>query len=116
MTIRQLLANLECYKKGGQTTTTFIMENYKPSTLPRMFYDLKMTVKQIDSNKKIRQHILNDGLKCGFAQDNLFEAILSTKNNDIETLKKKAVSQAIETVDKMSNEQVLELANLLGIK
>jgi len=75
MTIAQLESNLEFYKKGYNTTVEFIMANYKPSTLPRMFYDLGMTVKQIDSNKKIRKHILNEGMKCGFAQDNLFEAI-----------------------------------------
>jgi hypothetical protein len=40
-----------------------------------MFYDYKMTVAQIDSNKKIREHILNDGRKCGFSQDDLFEAM-----------------------------------------
>jgi len=75
MTIAQLQSNLKFYKLGYNTTTEFIMANYKSSTLPRMFYDYKMTVKQIDSNKKIRQHILNEGMKCGFAQDNLFEAM-----------------------------------------
>jgi len=75
MTKAQLLANLEFYQNGHQTTTEFILENYKPSTLPRMLYDLHMTVKKIDTNKKLRQHILNDGIKCGFAQDNLFESI-----------------------------------------
>jgi hypothetical protein len=75
ITIAQLQSNLESYQKGYNTTVEFIMANYKPSTLPRMFYDLGMTVKQIDSNKKIRKHILNEGIECGFAQDNLFEAI-----------------------------------------
>ena len=75
MTIAQLESNLDFYKKGYNTTVEFIMANYKSSTLPRMFYDYKMTVKQIDSNKKIREHILNEGRKCGFAQDHLFEAM-----------------------------------------
>jgi hypothetical protein len=75
MTIAQLKSNINFYEKGYTTSVEFILQNYKPSTLPRMFYDLGMTVKQIDSNKKIREHILNDGMKCGFAQDNLFEAI-----------------------------------------
>jgi hypothetical protein len=75
MTIAQLESNLSFYKKGYNTTTEFIMANYKTSTLPRMFYDYKMTVAQIDSNKKIREHILNEGRKCGFAQDDLFEAM-----------------------------------------
>ena len=71
----QIQSNLKNYKLGYNTTTEFIMENYKSSTLPRLFYDYKMTVSQIDSNKKIREHILNDGLNCGFAQDDLFEAM-----------------------------------------
>jgi hypothetical protein len=71
----QIQANLKFYKLGYNTTTEFIMENYKSSTLPRLFYDYNMTVAQIDSNSKIREHILNDGLKCGFAQDDLFEAM-----------------------------------------
>jgi hypothetical protein len=75
MTIAQLQSNLKFYKLGYNTTTEFIMANYKSSTLPRMFYDYNMTVKQIDSNKKIREHILNEGMNCGFAQDNLFEAM-----------------------------------------
>lgn len=74
--IAQLQANLKFYKLGHNTTTEFILDNYKSSTLPRMLYDYNMTVAQIDSNKKIRQHILNDGFECGFAQDNLFEAML----------------------------------------
>ncbi len=75
MTIAQLESNLDYYRKGYNTTVEFIMANYKSSTLPRMLYEYEMTVKQIDSNKKIREHILNDGRKCGFAQDNLFEAM-----------------------------------------
>ena len=75
MTMTQLQSNLKNYKLGYNTTTEFIMQNYKSSTLPRMFYDYKMTVAQIDSNKKIREHILNDGMNCGFAQDDLFEAM-----------------------------------------
>jgi hypothetical protein len=75
MTIQQLRANIKSYKLGLNTTTEFIMENYKSSTLPRLLYDYKMTVSQIDSNKKMREHILNDGLKCGFTQDDLFEAM-----------------------------------------
>jgi hypothetical protein len=71
----QIQANLKFYRLGFNTTVEFIMDNYKSSTLPRMFYDYNMTVAQIDSNAKIREHILNDGLKCGFAQDDLFEAM-----------------------------------------
>jgi hypothetical protein len=106
MTIAQLESNLSFYKKGYNTTVEFILENYKPSTLPRLFYDLKMTVAQIDSNKRIRQHILNDGLKCGFAQDNLFDAIV----------KDKAIQDMNNKVDSMSDTQILELAELLNIK
>jgi hypothetical protein len=73
--IAQLQANLKFYKLGHNTTTEFILDNYKSSTLPRLLYDYKMTVAQIDSNKKMREHILNDGLKCGFTQDDLFEAM-----------------------------------------
>lgn len=75
MTYTEVESNLDLYKKGYITATEFILQNYKSSTLPRMFYDLKMTIKQINTNKKIREHILNDGLKCGFAQDYLFDAI-----------------------------------------
>jgi hypothetical protein len=75
MTIQELRTNIKNYKLGLNTTTEFIMHNYKTSTLPRMFYDYNMTVAQIDSNKKIREHILNEGLKCGFTQDDLFEAM-----------------------------------------
>jgi hypothetical protein len=74
--MKQIQANLNFYKLGYNTTTEFILENYKPSTLPRLFYDLGMSIKDIDSNKKLRQHILNDGLSCGFAQDDLFNSLL----------------------------------------
>lgn len=57
------------------TLTNFILETYKPSTLPRLFYDFNMTPKSIDSNRKMLNHIINDGLKCGFSQDKLFEVI-----------------------------------------
>ena len=77
MTLPQLRANIKSYKLGLITTTEFILDNYKSSTLPRLLYDYKMTVAQIDSNKKMREHILNDGMNCGFTQDDLFEAILS---------------------------------------
>jgi hypothetical protein len=58
------------------TNTTFIMDMYKPSTLPRMFYDLKLSVKQIDNNKAITKYLKsNKAIEDGFAQDDLFDLI-----------------------------------------
>jgi len=76
MTIGQIKSNLQNYKLGYISTAEFILEHYKDSTLPRMmFHDFKMSIESINSNEKIREHILNDGLDCGFAQDDLFMAM-----------------------------------------
>jgi hypothetical protein len=63
---------------NGHTNTSFILENYKTSTLPRMFYDLKLTVEQIDSNQVITKYLKSDkAIKDGFSQDDLFNIILA---------------------------------------
>ncbi len=66
---------VENLKINWISNTLFITRNYKNSTLYRLMEDFKMTIEDIDSNKKIRQHILRSGIKCGFAQDRLFQAI-----------------------------------------
>ena len=66
---------VENLKINWISNTLFITRNYKNSTLYRLMEDFKMTIEDIDSNKKIRQHILRYGLKNGFTQDKLFEAI-----------------------------------------
>jgi len=76
-TIKQI-KHSQSYIGNGYTNTTFIMEYYKSSTLPRMFYDLELTVKQIDNNKTITKYLKSEtAIKDGFSQDKLFEIILA---------------------------------------
>lgn len=61
---------------SGHTNTTFIMETYKTSTLPRMWYDLGLTVEQIDNNKAITKYLKSvKAIEDGFSQDELFYVI-----------------------------------------
>jgi hypothetical protein len=76
-TIEEMREAQSCIGRG-YTNTTFIMFNYKPSTLPRMFYDLKLSVKQIDNNKTITNYLKSEkSIEDGFSQDKLFEIILA---------------------------------------
>jgi hypothetical protein len=81
MTTIEQMKQSQSYIGKGYTNTTFIMDNYKKSTLPRMFYDLKLTVKQIDNNKTITNYLKSDtAIKDGFSQDELFEIIWQYQN------------------------------------
>jgi hypothetical protein len=76
MTTIKQLKDRQKYIGNGYTNTTFIMETYKTSTLPRMFYDLKLTVEQIDSNQSITKYLKSaKAIKDGFSQDDLFDVI-----------------------------------------
>ena len=95
---------------------TYIKQNYKTSTLPRLKY-----YKEYSSDKKINEcpiitSCLEELKNTAQVQDELFELIFVRRNNDNEFLKKIAVGDAMELVDDMSNQQVLELCSLLGIK
>jgi hypothetical protein len=74
--IHDYKVEVENLRTNWISNTLFISRNYKKSTLYRLMHDFKMSIDDIDSNKKIRQHILRYGLKNGFTQDKLFEAIL----------------------------------------
>jgi hypothetical protein len=78
MTTLQQLKDRQKSIGNGYTNTTFIMVTYKTSTLPRMFYDLKLTVKQIDNNKSITKYLKSEiSIKDGFSQDKLFDLFLA---------------------------------------
>jgi hypothetical protein len=96
--------------------TMYIQQNYKTSTLSRL-----KEYKEYSSDKKINAcSIITSCLEqlknTNQVQDELFNLIYSKRNNDREFLKKIAVGDAMEKVKAMSNEQVFELARLLGIK
>ena len=95
---------------------TYIRENYKTSTLPRL-----KEYKEYSSDKKINDcpiitSCLEELKNTAHVQDELFDLIFVKRNKDKDFLKKIMVSDAMERVNNMSNEQVLELAKLLGIK
>jgi hypothetical protein len=73
--LQQLKQEVKDLKTNWITNTIFICRNYKPSTFYRLKEGFSMSSDDIDSNKKIRQHILRYGLKNGFTQDKLFQAI-----------------------------------------
>jgi hypothetical protein len=74
-TIKEMKSRQKSIGKG-HTNTSFILENYKTSTLPRMFYDLKLTVEQIDGNEVITKYLKSaKAIKDGFSQDDLFNVI-----------------------------------------
>ena len=58
---------------------------YKSSTLPRMFYDYKLSVEDIDNNKEITKYLKSaKAIKDGFSQDELFNVII--KSMEVEKL------------------------------
>lgn len=95
--------------------TTYIKQNYKTSTLSRL-----KEYKEYSSDKKINDcpiitSCLEELKNTRQVQDELFELIFVKRNNDKEFLKKMTISQAMENVNNMSNDEVLELGKLLGI-
>ena len=73
-TFQELQEAVKDLKIGSITNTLFICRYYKNSTFYRLKEEYNMDSDKIDACKKIRQHILRRGLKCGFAQEDLFAA------------------------------------------
>ena len=83
-TIKQM-KNSQSYIGNGYTNLSFILKMYKESTLPRMFYDYKLSVEDIDNNKGITKYLKSSqAIKDGFSQDKLFDVII--KNMEVEKL------------------------------
>ena len=54
------------------------MDNYKSSTLTRLFYDYKMTVEEIDNSELITSWLNSDEAKNkGYRQDDLFDVLFT---------------------------------------
>jgi hypothetical protein len=83
-TIKQIKTS-QSYIGNGYTNLAFILQMYKPSTLPRMFYDYKLSVEDIDNNKAITKYLKSaKAIKDGFSQDELFNVII--KSMEVEKL------------------------------
>ncbi len=83
-TIKQIKTS-QSYIGNGYTNLTFILQMYKSSTLPRMFYDYKLSVEDIDNNKAITKYLKSaKAIKDGFSQDELFNVII--KSMEVEKL------------------------------
>jgi len=83
-TIKQIKTS-QSYIGNGYTNLTFILKMYKSSTLPRMFYDYKLSVEDIDNNKAITKYLKSaKAIKDGFSQDKLFDVII--KSMEVEKL------------------------------
>jgi hypothetical protein len=83
-TIKQIKTS-QSYIGNGYTNLTFILQMYKSSTLPRMFYDYKLSVEDIDNNKEITKYLKSaKAIKDGFSQDELFNVII--KSMEVEKL------------------------------
>jgi hypothetical protein len=66
----------KCY-----TNVEFILNFYKTSTLPRLFYWFNASVVDLDNNKVLTKYLKSrQALKDGFSQDALFD-ILFPENN-----------------------------------
>jgi hypothetical protein len=77
-TIKQIKQS-QSYIGNGYTNLAFILKMYKESTLPRMFYDMKLSVEDIDNNKDITKYLKSaKAIKDGFSQDELFDVIIKT--------------------------------------
>jgi len=64
--------------KEHYPNTVFILDNYKSSTLPRLFYDYGMTVKEIDNSELITNWLNSDEAKnTGYRQDDLFDVLFT---------------------------------------
>ena len=60
--------------------TCFILDHYKTSTLPRLFYDYGMTVKEIDNSKLITSWLNSvEAMERGYTQDDLFDVLAEQK-------------------------------------
>jgi hypothetical protein len=77
-TIKQM-KQYQSYIGNGYTNLAFILQMYKTSTLPRMFYDMKLSVEDIDNNKSITKYLKSaKAIKDGFSQDALFDVIIKS--------------------------------------
>ncbi len=77
-TIKQIKQS-QSYIGNGYTNLAFILKMYKESTLPRMFYDMKLSVEDIDNNKDITKYLKSaKAIKDGFSQDSLFDVIVKS--------------------------------------
>jgi hypothetical protein len=96
--------------------TEQIKQNYKSSTLPRL-----KCYKEYSSDKKINEcSIITSCLEqlkgTRYVQDELFELIFVKRNRDTQFLTKMTIADADASLYNMTNEQLFELASLLGIK
>lgn len=77
-TIKEIKSHQSCIG-NGYTNLEFILEMYKPSTLPRMFYDLELSVEDIDNNIKLRKYLKSaKAIKDGFSQDAMFDVVIES--------------------------------------
>ncbi len=82
ITIKQIKTS-QSYIGTGYTNLEFILQMYKPSTLPRMFYDMKLSVEDIDNNTEITKYLKSTkAIKDGFSQDSLFSVIIKSMTNE----------------------------------
>ena len=73
----------QSYIGRGYTNLTFILEFYKSSTLPGIFYDFKLSVDELDNDKAITKYLKSaKAIKDGFSQDKLFDVIVKSMNNE----------------------------------
>ena len=102
--------------------TTYIRNNFKTSTLPRL-----KNIEGYTSDKKINAcevltSVLRDmenterTLFPSHSEDDLFNRLVEAKSNDLDFIKSAAIEHSMYCIDSMSNEQLKELTTLLGIK
>ena len=96
--------------------TTYIRNNFKTSTLPRL-----KNIEGYTSDKKINAcqvltSVLRDMENTCHSQDDLFNRLVEAKSNDLGFIKSATIENSMYCIDSMSNEQLKELATLLGIK
>lgn len=96
--------------------TTYIRNHFKTSTLPRL-----KNMKGYTSDKKINEcktltSILKDMEDGCHSQDELFNRLVEANSNDLEFLVSAGKNQVLYRLDEMTNDQLFELAELLGIE
>jgi len=96
------------------TNSTFIKNNFKSSTLPRLKeFTIYSSIKKIDSCKTLTE-VLSE-MPSNYSQEDLFDR-LGEKLQSTDFWETYLIQDTHKRIDEMSYQQKLELAELLGIK
>jgi hypothetical protein len=96
--------------------TTYIRNNFKTSTLPRLKHMKGYTSdKKIDACE-ILTSVLKDMENTSHSQDDLFNRLVESKSNDLDFIKSACIEHSMYQLNNMNEQMLKELSDLLDIK